>query len=121
MPNQEVIIQTVGLLQTMEEGMDYVKAKLGELDIEGTITVLTDLITAFTEIEKSIFPIIDKIPENQIEEKTNKLRKAFDAIVKEYENNKGHKTLEIMQFTLYPAFKNWREELENMLKPYVVS
>lgn len=36
MPNQEVIKHTLDLLETMEEGMDYVKAKLRELNIEGT-------------------------------------------------------------------------------------
>ena len=34
MPNQEVIKHTLDLLETMEEGMDYVKAKLGEFNID---------------------------------------------------------------------------------------
>ncbi|KXZ40438.1 hypothetical protein SAMN05661008_00006 [Alkalithermobacter thermoalcaliphilus JW-YL-7 = DSM 7308] len=116
MLNQEVIKQTLDLLETMEEGMDYVKAKLGELNIEATVTVLTDLIEAFTEIEKSISPII-----KNLSEKEDKLRKAFDIIVKEYEISKGQKAYEIMQFTLEPAFKNWKQEIENTLKPYILS
>ncbi len=96
MPNQEVIKYIVGLLETMEEGMDYVKAKLGELNIEGTVTVIIDLITAFTEVEKSISPMIDELPENQISEKADKLRVSFDTMVKEYEVSKGQKAYEIM-------------------------
>ena len=121
MPNQEVIKYTLDLLETMEEGMDYVKVKLGELNIEGTVTILTDLITAFTEVEKSISPMMDELPENQISEKSDKLRTAFDMIAKEYETSKGQKVYEIMQFTLEPSFKNWKQELENTLKTYVLS
>jgi len=121
MPNQEIIKYTLNLLKTMEEGMGYVKTKLGELNIEGTVTVLTDLITAFTEVEKSISPMLEKLPKNNIIEKSDKLRRAFDTMVREYENNKGQKTLEIMQFTLEPTFKNWIEDLESILKPYVLS
>jgi len=121
MPNQEIIKYTLTLLETMEEGIDYVKAKLGELNIEGTVTVLTDLITAFTEVEKSISPMLEKLPENNIIEKSDKLRRAFDIMVNEYEDNNGQKTLEIIQFTLQPSFKNWKQELENILKTYVLS
>lgn len=121
MPNQEVIKYTLDLLETMEEGMDYVKAKLGELNIEGTVTVLTDLITAFTEVEKSISLMLIDLPENSIVEKSDKLRKAFDTMVKEYETDNGNKAYEIIQFSLEPAFVNWKEELESKLKIYVVS
>ena len=121
MPNQEVAIQILELLETMEEGMDYIRAKLGELNIEETVTVLTDLITAFTEVEKSISSMMEELPENQIPQKDDELRIAFDTMVKEYETAKGQKAYKIMQFTLEPAFENWKEELENILKPYVVS
>ena len=121
MPNQEVIKYTLGLLETMEEGMDYVKAKLGELNIEGTVTVLTDLITAFTEVEKSISPMMEKLPENQISETNSKLRTAFDMMVKEYESSKVQKAYEMMQSILEPEFRSWKKELENILKPYILS
>jgi len=121
MPNQEVIKNTLDLLETMEEVMNYVKNKLKELNIEGTITLLTDLITAFIQVEKSLLPMMNKLRQNQILEKTDKLRIAFDSMVKEYENSKGQRAYEIMQFTLNPAFSNWRQELENTLKPYILS
>lgn len=121
MPNQEVMKQTLELLETMEEGFTYIKKKLGELNTEGTITVLTDLINAFTEIDKSIFPSLEELSESQVPQKSNKLTKAFDTMVKEYESNRGQKAYEITQLTLEPAFKHWKEELEKVLKPYIVS
>lgn len=121
MPNKEVIRQTLDLLETMEEGMDHVKVRLGELNIEGNITVLTDLITAFTEVEKGITPMLEDLPENNIIKKSDKLRKAFDIMVKEYESNKAQKTYEVMQITLQPSFKSWKEEMELTLRPHIAS
>ncbi|WHH61514.1 hypothetical protein [Petroclostridium sp. X23] len=121
MPNQEVIAQILDLLETMEEGMDYVKQKLEELNIEGTITVLTDLTSAFIEIEKSISSMLEKLPENKIIEKAGKLSTAFDIMVKEYESTNRQKVYEIMQFTLEPTFKNWKDELGEIMKPLILS
>ncbi|WP_257786404.1 hypothetical protein [Clostridium formicaceticum] len=42
-------------------------------------------------------------------------------MVKEYESTNGQKAYEIMQLTLEPAFKNWKEELEKTLRPYILS
>ncbi|KYH30066.1 hypothetical protein [Clostridium colicanis] len=121
MLNREVIKQILDLLETMEEGVDYVKVKLGELNIEGTVIILTDLITAFIEIEKNILSMMIELPENKIKEKTEQLRTAFDTMVKEYETSKGQRAYEIIQFTLEPSFKQWKDELENILKPYILS
>ncbi|WP_053955791.1 hypothetical protein [Inediibacterium massiliense] len=120
MAKQEVIQKTLDLLETMEEGIVYVKEKLEQLNIEATITVMTDLITAFIEIEKSITPILEK-QDNKIKEATYKLRNALDTMVKEYETTKGQKSVEIMQLNIEPAFKNWKKELEKTLRPYIVS
>lgn len=53
--------QILDLLETMEEGVDYVKVKLGELNIEGTVIILADLITAFIEIEKNILSMMIEV------------------------------------------------------------
>ena len=42
----------------------------------------------------------------ELPEKADKLRTAFDTMVKEYETSKVQKAYEMMQFTLEPSFKN---------------
>ena len=42
-------------------------------------------------------------------------------MVKEYEKKNGQKFYEIIQLSLESAFKNWKEETEQRLRPYVVS
>ena len=42
-------------------------------------------------------------------------------MVKEYEKENGHKFYEIIQLSLEPAFKSWKEEIELRIRPYVAS
>lgn len=49
MPNQTVILNILDLLEIMEEGLTYIKQKVTELNIEATITVLSDTIDAFSD------------------------------------------------------------------------
>lgn len=121
MPIQDVIKNTLDLLETMEEGLTYIKQKLKELNTEVTVTVLADTINAFSAIEKSINPMLEELASNEIVEKADKLKRAFDIMVNQYENNSGQKALEIIQLTLEPSFKSWKVELERVLKPYIVS
>ena len=121
MPNQEVIFNILDLLEIMEEGLAYIKEKLIELNIEATITVLSDTIDAFSAVERSITPMLDELGDNKILGKTEELRKRLDIMIKEYEKKNGQKFYEIIQLSLEPAFKEWKEEIEQRLRPYVVS
>ncbi len=121
MSEQEVIRKTLDLLETMEEGLTYIKEKLKELNIEVTMPILADTINAFSTIEESANSFLKDATSGDMAENTDKLRKAFNFIVEEYENDRGQKALEIMQLTLEPAFKSWKAELERVLRPYIIS
>ncbi|ABR46962.1 hypothetical protein Amet_0737 [Alkaliphilus metalliredigens QYMF] len=113
----EVIKNTLELLETMEEGLMYIKGKLKELKTEETINVLLDLTNAFASIEGSLNSILPKLEDNSITVRMDKLKNALNVMIKEYENTKGQRAVEIMQFTLEPAFKNWKREVEETLRP----
>jgi len=116
-----VIKQVIDLTETMEEGMEHIKEKLQEGKPEKAIKMLLDTTTAFTHIEEALEPMLPELPENSIEEKTDKLRSALAIMVSEYEKSQGLRGREILQFNLEPAFKNWREELKEVLNPYILS
>lgn len=117
----QVVQKSLILLNTMEEGLVYIKQQIREMKSEATIIVLRDIIKAFATIETAIAPILLELKENNIIEKMDILRKALDRIVKEYEWKQIQKALEIIQFSLEPAFKNWKEQMEEVLRPYTAS
>lgn len=121
MENQKIIIGILELLETMEEGLFYIKEKLAELNIEATTTVFEGFIDAFSSVETTIIPILDILEDNEIVEKTDELRKRIEVMVEEYGKKNGQKFYETIQLYLGPAFKSWKEEIELLLRPYVVS
>ncbi len=121
MIDQEVISNILNLLDIMEEGLSYIKEKIMELNKEAAMTVLSDTLAAFSSIETAITPMLDELEENQILEKTEILREKLDIMVREYEKEDGQMFYEIIQFSLEPAFKGWKEEIELRIRPYVAS
>lgn len=87
-----MIFNILDLLELMEEGLNYIKEKIMELNKEATVRVLSDTLAAFSTIETAMLPMVDELEEN-----------------------------EIIQISLQPAFKSWKEEIELRIRPYVES
>ena len=101
------------LLPTMEEGVVYARQKMLPGEMQQTTNMLYDVTAAFSGIAEA-FAGLD-IENDNLNEKASKLRRALDIIAGDYERNEGKQVAEIMQFTLEPAFKGWKEELEQVI------
>ena len=114
----EVMKKIMELTDTMEEGLAHVRNLLSERDPEKALPVLTDSAHAFANVEAALQPILHELPDNNIQERSDMFRRALKTMVSEYENNEGLRAQELLQFFLEPAFRNWKVELDNTLKPY---
>ncbi|MFE4201366.1 hypothetical protein [Aneurinibacillus aneurinilyticus] len=63
----------------------------------------------------------EELPANRIEIYTDTLVRSFAALITAYEQQQTSKILEILQFNVLPAYKNWRMELRKQLQPYIIS
>lgn len=118
---REVIINILDLLTTTAEGIKYIREKLSETNPPATLRILLDTISAYSSIELAIHPILAKLPENRIEEKSKNLNIQLDLIVKEFETNDAKRALDIVQYRLEPEFVEWKKEIEKILIPYIAS
>jgi len=121
--NEEIAVlnHVLELLPTMEQGMDYIREKLKEEKPEACIAILGDLIEAFEGVEESILPLLNKLEAPGYMKKHDRLKEAFAEMVEEYENNQGAEAHALMEDSLYPAFIQWKEELEENLRPLTAS
>lgn len=121
--NEEIAVlnQVLELLPTMQEGMDYSRDKLKESKAEECIAMFGDLIEAFEGVEESILPLLNKLEAPDYMKKHDHLKERFADMVKEYESNQGTEAHTLMEDFLYPAFIDWKEELEENLRPLVAS
>lgn len=115
----DVIKRALELSSTIVEGFEYIQNnKEKSQDI---VNVLKDIINSVYSIDKSLTPIYEKIPFNNLEVLMNDLKNIFEYITTEYNTNAGLDITSIVQLKLMPAYKKWHEELNRVLTPYVLS
>jgi len=117
----EVIEKTLSLLDTMEEGITHIKIQLSELRYEEAFNIQQDVVEGIASIENAIEPMFPKLQENNIESMTAILKENISKVVACYERGEGTNLHKQVEEIILPAFKNWKEELEKVLKPYIVS
>jgi len=117
----EIIRRTIELSETCLEGLEHIKGKLKEGQFTETIPLMNDSVIAFSQMEKSLQLIFSTLDSNYLESLTHSLQTAFDHTVTVYELGQLGKALEIFQFTLLPSFKKWKNEIEVVFHPYLVS
>ena len=112
--NRDVAGRLLELAQTGLEALEYVQEQTGQGNYEGAISVFTDVLHSFSEIE-------DVLDSNHIAgvaelaSATESLRDGFDWMVKAYAGGKQGDTLDIVQLTLIPRYQRWLEELQKEL------
>lgn len=117
----EVIEKSLQLLKTIKEGFDYIQKQLSKLRYEEAFIVLKDIMEAITSIEDAIYPMKDGLPENNIDILAVSLIESMDKAVSSYKQGK-EVDLEIqISEDILPVFENWKEEIERIFMPYVVS
>ncbi len=118
--NRDLAKRLLELAETGLEGLEHVRDQIGLGNYEQSMSVFTDVVHAFSEIEgvlRSTYP-----PEQGSDDllsATDSLRDGFDWMVKAYEE-KG-RLQEIMQLTLMARYKAWLKEVEQNLSQYIVS
>lgn len=117
----EVIEKSLQLLETTEEGLIYIQKQLEELRYEEAFIVLKDVMEAIASIEDAIYPMKDRLPENDIDILAVSLRESMNKAISSYEQGKEADLKKQISENILPSFKNWREEIKRIFVPYIVS
>ncbi|RYG71675.1 hypothetical protein EU245_13265 [Lentibacillus lipolyticus] len=117
----DVMKETTVLLETVQEGLAHIQALLKQGKGEASITLFSNVVQAFSSMEQSVFQLPEELQPEEIMTRTEKVRHALDTTVEAYEAKEYVRVLEVMQFTLLPAFNRWNEALDQTFRPYVVS
>jgi hypothetical protein len=119
--NRDLAKRLLELAETGLEGLEYVKEQNGQGSFEQAMSVFTDVLHSFSEIENVLNTNQPEEGYADLATATGSLRDGFNWMVKAYESQEQGGTLGIMQLTLIPRYKSWQEELEKSLGRYIVS
>lgn len=119
--NYTVILKHImDLSDTCLEGIEHVYMQLKRGEMESTIPLLDDIVTAIFEIEQSIQPFSHLLPE-ELKSATKPLSNNLNLFVSAYEQKNINKAKEILEQELLDNLKNWHVELNACFSPFVTS
>ncbi|MGF3105130.1 hypothetical protein [Rossellomorea sp. DUT-2] len=117
----ELVSQYVGMLDTIEEALNYVEASFTNLSKTEGDRVLSDVLMAIGQISES-----NRLFKEMFDgrEGIQKALTGFDTVTDQawkldgqLDNNTVKQS--IVQEKLSPAFSTWKASIENELKPYL--
>ncbi|MBU3180654.1 hypothetical protein [Clostridium psychrophilum] len=117
----EVIYNILQLLSTIEDGLCHIKRQLSELRYEEALGLLQDSMIGIMSIENVIEPMIPQLKENNIEIIGVTLKENIGNFIAIYEVKREVYLERQMEERILPVFRKWKQELERVLRPYVVS
>jgi hypothetical protein len=116
--NRDVVERVLELSRTGLEGLEYVRDQIGLGKYEQSMSVFTNVVHAFSEIE-DVLSTYQSEQDSDLLSATSSLRDGFDWMVRTYEER--GRLQEVLQLTLMVRYQAWRKELEDSLSRYIVS
>jgi len=108
---REVMKQSLELLQTIQEGLTHVQQSLNERKYDQTISLFEDAVYAFNTVENSVRGLGSEFVSDAADQTRERIVKGLDTAVGFYEQNAFGRVQETLQFTLIPAFEQWKKQL----------
>ncbi len=113
--DREIAMRILMLVNTGLEALEYVNTHSLAGASEQTMTVFTDVVQAFVEIEQVLTAsgMLD-----EVESSTQSLKDGFSWMVKGYEKPESVQPVDMMRLTVLPRYKAWQEELQMCFSKY---
>lgn len=117
----DIIRRTLDLADTCLHGLEHAKTCINEGRFEDGIIMLHDAVQGYYQMEKALVPVLTNLPGNNMGPLSEDLRNALDTVVAVQEQSERAMALELMQFSVVPAYKKWHMELSRCLQTHVAS
>jgi hypothetical protein len=117
----ELIHYYYNLLNTIEEGFDYVVGSFANLELTEGERIFKDILAAFYQVDSSHITLRDLLhEESEIVEEMN----AFDQVILTLDGEASifttvKKHHEFVKMQLIPAYLKWKESVQTKLQPYI--
>jgi hypothetical protein len=120
LPEYEILKRLLELVDTCEEGLIHINKQLSEGKFEQSLEMVVNVFYSIVQVEKFIRKIQKSIPENLIGKEFKQVCMAMDNFTYAYELNKREDKFSILETELFPAFKVWKDTLNQTLGKYVI-
>jgi len=120
-PDHEVIYRILELLPTVETALDYMMTQVDELRLEGAEVLFCDASQAIVNIASNLILLTTKQDEVDLLQYTGKMREAIGVVIDGFEARNLSLIHTALANHLLPAFKMWKQQVEQILQPSIIS
>jgi hypothetical protein len=119
--NIEVFRQTLGLLDTLDEGLAHAKSLFVEVNSEEAIEILYNVLAGVESIINALKPCAEKFIANNLQGIEACMLDKFNILINLLSSNNIEAIADFLNKGLVPAFTNWKNEITILLAPYILS
>ena len=120
-PQREVCYRTMELLATVDEALGHMEQQLVELRLEESLLLFQDVATAISSVTASLLPLLKEEENIRLLKALIPLRESISCLVDYYEQEDLQTVQTVLERQLQPAYREWREEVERRLRPFVLT
>ncbi|MEN6349901.1 MAG: hypothetical protein ABFD08_10960 [Syntrophomonas sp.] len=121
MNNYELIGQLLELSRTVGEGIEHINGRFNAGRYEDALVLLPDVVQAFVSIQQAIGTISIQLTPNKTDALMTVVNNSLNHVCTAYEQQKWGLANETIQYELFPAYLEWKAELERCFGSYVAS
>ncbi len=113
--NVDVYRNMLDLAETTLEGLEHINTLIIEGRFEETVVLYTDVTSSVHEMKKALLAIWPDFDERELGIKSEKVIEAMKMMLAAYEGERDARPMEIMQFSLLPAYRRFYKTLQQEL------
>jgi len=107
----EIHRMIIDLSETTGEGLEHINKLTVQGRFEETADIFTDVANSFHETEKALLVTVEGYEESGLQARSQQVVEAMQLMLQAYEGDREVRPMEIMQFTLVPAYRRWQKEM----------
>ncbi|WP_353893741.1 hypothetical protein PRVXH_000502 [Proteinivorax hydrogeniformans] len=117
---EEVLKQVFDLSGTLQEALVSVNVMLEDGQIQDAVTVTDDIKAALESIDDSLEPVLEELQARNLSNITTELKEQVTKAKVDLAMDNSDKLKEDLKNEIFPKYIVWKEEVDKVLKPYVM-
>lgn len=119
--NAEVFMQTLVLLDTLSEGLEYISSLIAEGKEEAALEIMYDTLSGVDSIINVLNPVMGQLPANKLKMLELDMSDKFNKLIELFKKKDGVLLKDYLDSDVSAAFSDWKREVKRLLMPFILS
>jgi hypothetical protein len=116
----EIIRRSIELLDTLAEAAEYMATREQEVGFESSVELFGDFVDGIGQLENSLDPVLHEVLDRELNDSAYALAEALETVASAFKEQNMYNAKEATREKLVPAYRQWKDALQRILRPMVV-